>query len=273
MKSQNSEETKSEKENIINECQPYPTRKRKAAKQLEPLHESNAPLLPSKSPPAKVHKRQRTASKQEQITSAQNTTSSDDKEEESKAKKAVPVVIPLSPRSPKSPQELRKQFPEDFQGVSDQLLKDQELYLSSAIKPLIRGRRCLSCDYLGPVRFDTVRHILLRHLKLGKFPCNHCKNEYKKLGDLKKHFFDAHSSTSGDASENQAVTEEPKATSSSIKKERRPNRLQMYHERKPLADKEENGLTAVRNLTRQFEVVEADGFHGFKGNIQLLRIR
>ena len=89
-------------------------------------------------------------------------------------------------------QELRKQFPRDFEGVTDQLLKEQELYLPYSIKPLIRGRRCMTCNYLGPVRFDVVRHVLLRHLRIHQFECNHCPIGFHKLSDLKKHFFELH---------------------------------------------------------------------------------
>ena len=219
-----------EKENFDVDLHQYPSRKRKAKHLgLRNENERNASLLPSarkkkNNPLAKVHKRRRTASEQ-QTTNGQKSLS-DDKKGDSKEKKAetVPVVIPLSPRSH---QELRKQFPEDFEGVTDQLLKEQELYLPYSIKPLIRGRRCLTCNYLGPVRFDTVRHVLLRHLRIHLFVCNHCPSQYHKLSDLKKHFFQLHY---------KKIPENP----STVELTASPN-----------SKKDE--LNASRNLTLQFE--------------------
>ena len=180
-----SEDDASEKENVI--TRRYPKRKRK-------FEESESNALSSRKPlRAKVHKRQRNASEQEQITTSKRRKDDKDEKKDDKEQKKdkAPIVIPLSPRA-RTVEELRREFPKDFERVTDSHVREQELYLPRVIKQQLRGKRCLTCDYLGPVRFDTVRHILLRHLKLKNFPCDNCKQEFHKLNDLKKHFQDTH---------------------------------------------------------------------------------
>ena len=182
-----SEDDASEKENVVSETHRYPKRIRK-------FKESESNALSSRKPlRAKVHKRQRNASEQEQITTSKRQKNDKDEKEDDKEQKKdkAPIVIPLSPRA-RTVEELRREFPKDFERCTDSHLREQELYLPRDIKQQLRGRRCLTCDYLGPQRFDTVRHILLRHLRLKDFPCNNCEQEFHKLGDLKRHFLETH---------------------------------------------------------------------------------
>ncbi len=68
----------------------------------------------------------------------------------------------------------------------------QDRYLPNGILNRLDGRLCLDCKYLGPKRFDTIRHIRNLHLKTKLFFCNHCSFADEKMTNLRQHFFAEH---------------------------------------------------------------------------------
>lgn len=73
--------------------------------------------------------------------------------------------------------------------------KKQDLYLPRDILSKLQGKLCLECNYFGPKRFDTIRHIRNLHLRTKFFKCNHCSfsNEYLKC--LSDHYHEFHVET------------------------------------------------------------------------------
>jgi hypothetical protein len=98
----------------------------------------------------------------------------------------------------------------------------QNKYLPKAILTMLNGKICTTCNYDGPLRFDTIRHIRNKHLNTSFFSCNHCSYQNKYLRVLKSHFSDHH-----DNNEDFKVTVENVLEISTVK--RSPLVVQQQH--------------------------------------------
>ena len=79
---------------------------------------------------------------------------------------------------------------EDLQKTD--FIKADDQYMPSKIAEKLLGKKCTECGYLGPQKFDTIRHIRNIHLKLNEFQCNECYFSHYKLKVLKEHFRNIH---------------------------------------------------------------------------------
>ena len=71
-------------------------------------------------------------------------------------------------------------------------IKAEDQYMPTKIAEKLLGKKCTECGYLGPQKFDTIRHIRNIHLKLNEFQCNECNFSHYKLKILKEHFRNVH---------------------------------------------------------------------------------
>ena len=67
-----------------------------------------------------------------------------------------------------------------------------DAYMPKDILSKIDGHLCLVCKYMGPKRFDTIRHIRNIHLKIKNYQCNFCDFGSPNMMPLKKHFESNH---------------------------------------------------------------------------------
>lgn len=64
---------------------------------------------------------------------------------------------------------------------------NQAKYLPRDLMAKLQGNKCLDCNFVGIVRFDTIRHIRNVHLKTKFFHCNYCHFSNTYLRKLKDH--------------------------------------------------------------------------------------